>query len=213
MEILDTMISDAIKKSAGYNYYIAKKNESAKDKIVDEPEEQPVSPVKNTYAEWGQKLKGHVVKDLAVPSLLDLWKGSKASKLESLKQKKQAEKENETDDADASDMDLSNDNPDRGNDAAGFGMFIYNNSTETPNSTYLSPIVTSSSLDFIQNLLNETPTNELTDLVSNPVYNDAHTTSMVIYPVGNPELTSYISGASEVPIGTHVDVQALNVLL
>ncbi|GJT63046.1 hypothetical protein Tco_1006579 [Tanacetum coccineum] len=123
MEILDTMISDAIKKSAGYNYYIAKKKESAKDKIVDKPEEQPVSSVKSelvnsisiqephtqrrrrsqltidshidnaivdAYAEWGQKLKGPVVEDPTVQSLLDLWKGSKATRLESLKQKKQA---------------------------------------------------------------------------------------------------------------------------
>ncbi|GJX92693.1 hypothetical protein Tco_0347279, partial [Tanacetum coccineum] len=43
MEIPDSMISDAIKKSVGYNYYMAKKTESAKDKIVDEPEEQHVS--------------------------------------------------------------------------------------------------------------------------------------------------------------------------
>ncbi|GKC54239.1 hypothetical protein Tco_1076984 [Tanacetum coccineum] len=108
MEIPDTMISDAIKKSAGYNYYIAKKKESEKDKIIDEPEEQHVMPrktrsltiaeetdvgelvnsisiqeprtlrrrrsqltidsqiddvVANTYAEWGHKLKGHVVED------------------------------------------------------------------------------------------------------------------------------------------------------
>ncbi|GJS53046.1 hypothetical protein Tco_0626408 [Tanacetum coccineum] len=104
MEILDTMISDAIKKSAGYNFYIAKKKESAKDKIVDEPEEQRASPIKSgrgkgfmcygdqavnvpkkdvvprktrsltiveetvvdTYAKWGQKLKGHIVKDPTV---------------------------------------------------------------------------------------------------------------------------------------------------
>nr|GEX87378.1 hypothetical protein [Tanacetum cinerariifolium] len=45
--------------------------------------------VAHTYAELGQKLKGRVVDDLAVQSLLDLRKGSKASRLESLKQKKQ----------------------------------------------------------------------------------------------------------------------------
>ncbi|GJT54081.1 hypothetical protein Tco_0989135 [Tanacetum coccineum] len=47
MEILDTMISDAIKKLAGYKYYMANKVESKKAKIVDEPEEQHVSPVKS----------------------------------------------------------------------------------------------------------------------------------------------------------------------
>nr|GEZ30679.1 hypothetical protein [Tanacetum cinerariifolium] len=47
MEIPDVMISDAIKKSVGYYYYIAKKKESAKDKIVDEPKEQRLSPIKS----------------------------------------------------------------------------------------------------------------------------------------------------------------------
>ncbi|GJW71071.1 hypothetical protein Tco_0127988 [Tanacetum coccineum] len=45
--------------------------------------------VANMYAEWGQKLKGPVVDDPTVQSLLDLRKGSKASRLESLKQNKQ----------------------------------------------------------------------------------------------------------------------------
>nr|GEU32487.1 hypothetical protein [Tanacetum cinerariifolium] len=46
--------------------------------------------VEDTYAEWGQKLKGLEVKDTCIQSLLDLRKGSKASRLESLKQMKQA---------------------------------------------------------------------------------------------------------------------------
>ncbi|GKE11420.1 hypothetical protein Tco_1414971, partial [Tanacetum coccineum] len=124
------MISDAIKKSVGYKYYMTKKKESAKDKIVDEPEEQHASPVKSgrgkgfmcygdqvvnvptslkkdvvprktrpltiveetvidMYNEWGQKLKGPIVDDPAVQLLLDLQKGSKASKLESLRQTKE----------------------------------------------------------------------------------------------------------------------------
>ncbi|GKA17279.1 hypothetical protein Tco_0697116 [Tanacetum coccineum] len=45
--IPDAMISDAIKKKEGYTYYMAKKVESEKAKIVDEPEEQHVSPVKS----------------------------------------------------------------------------------------------------------------------------------------------------------------------
>ncbi|GJT79721.1 hypothetical protein Tco_1054063 [Tanacetum coccineum] len=47
MEIPDTMISNAIKKLAGYKFYIAKKVESKNAKIVDKPEEQQVSPVKS----------------------------------------------------------------------------------------------------------------------------------------------------------------------
>nr|GFA24124.1 hypothetical protein [Tanacetum cinerariifolium] len=45
--------------------------------------------VADTYAEWGQRLKGPTVDDPAVQSLLDLRKISKASRLESLKPKKQ----------------------------------------------------------------------------------------------------------------------------
>ncbi|GJY27228.1 hypothetical protein Tco_0401954 [Tanacetum coccineum] len=131
MEVPDAMISDAIKKKARYKYYMAKKVESEKAKIVDKPEEQHVSPIKSgrgkgfmcygnqvenvpnklkkdvvprktrsltiaeetvvdMYNEWGQKLKGPAVDDPAVQSLLNLRKGSKVSRLESLKQKKQS---------------------------------------------------------------------------------------------------------------------------
>nr|GEW68617.1 hypothetical protein [Tanacetum cinerariifolium] len=47
MEVLDTMISDAIKKQAEYKYYMVKKVESEKAKIVDKLEEQHVSPIKS----------------------------------------------------------------------------------------------------------------------------------------------------------------------
>ncbi|GJT59717.1 hypothetical protein Tco_1003250 [Tanacetum coccineum] len=123
------------------------------------------------------------------------------------------ESANETDDADESDMDLSDDNLNRDDDAARYGVFMHNKSTATPNSAYLSMTVTSSSLDFIQTLLDETPANELMDFISHPVYIGAQTTSVVHNPEGNPELTSYISGASEVPLGTHVDVLATQTLL
>ncbi|GKA45024.1 hypothetical protein Tco_0737820 [Tanacetum coccineum] len=125
---------------------------------------------------------------------------------------KTEESSNETDDADESDMDLSDDNPNGDDDAAGYGVFMHNKSTATPNSTYLSPTVISSSLDFIQTLLDETPANELTDFMSHLVYTDAQTTSVVHNPEGNPELISYISGASKVSLGTHVDVLAIKTL-
>ncbi|GJW53904.1 hypothetical protein Tco_0097989 [Tanacetum coccineum] len=93
-------------------------------------------------------------------------------------------REKKSDDADDSDMDLSDDSSQGDDDAVGFGVFMHNKSTTTPNSTYLSPTVTNSSLNFIQNLLNETPTNEFDGFC-----------------------------AFKVPLGTHVDVQASNVLL
>nr|GEU37304.1 hypothetical protein [Tanacetum cinerariifolium] len=46
-EVPDAMISDKIKKKAGYTYYMAKKVESEKAKIVDKLEEQHISPVKS----------------------------------------------------------------------------------------------------------------------------------------------------------------------
>ncbi|GKA94132.1 hypothetical protein Tco_0816118 [Tanacetum coccineum] len=104
---------------------------------------------------------------------------------------KSEESANETDDADESDMDLFNDNLQGDDDALRYGVFMHNKSTTTPSSTYLSPTVTSSSLDFIQTLLDETPANELMDFMSHPVHTDAHTTLVVQYPEENPELTSY----------------------
>ncbi|GKF42158.1 hypothetical protein Tco_0125500, partial [Tanacetum coccineum] len=47
MEVPDAMISDAIKKKAGYTYYMAKKVEGEKAKIIDKPEEQHISSIKN----------------------------------------------------------------------------------------------------------------------------------------------------------------------
>ncbi|GKE61234.1 hypothetical protein Tco_1511601, partial [Tanacetum coccineum] len=123
---------------------------------------------------------------------------------------KSEESANKTDDTDESDRDLSNDNPHGDDDAARYGVFMHNKSTATPNSTYLSPTVRSSLLDFIQTLLDEIPRNELTDFMSHLVYTDAHTTLMVYNLEGNSELTSYISGASEVPL-TYKNFYAGNV--
>nr|GEV20318.1 hypothetical protein [Tanacetum cinerariifolium] len=71
---------------------------------------------------------------------------------------KQVNFSNETDDADDSDINLTNDEPKGNDDTARYG-----------------------------NLLDETPKNELTDLMSNPVYTYARTTSTVHNPEGKPE--------------------------
>nr|GFC25471.1 retrotransposable element Tf2 [Tanacetum cinerariifolium] len=126
--------------------------------------------------------------------------------LDSSSSDKPEESANETNDADESDMDVSDDNPDRDNDIVGYEVFMHNKSTATPNSTYLSSTVISSSLDFIQTLLDETPTNKLMDFISHLVYTDAQTTSLVHNPKGNSGITSYISGASQVPLDTHDEI-------
>ncbi|GJQ91943.1 nucleic acid-binding, OB-fold-like protein [Tanacetum coccineum] len=240
MEIPDTMINDACKKSAGYKYYRAKKAKSEKAKAAEEPEEQhaslvkrkqdlllsladniveepvAVELVKSISIEEQQHQQCLVVEDPAVQSLLDLRKGSKASRLKSLKQAKQAvggegssvahkkyyEFENIlATDSDAS-QDFSRSDTDekemmilmiliwiyRDDDVARFGVFMYNKSTEPLNSTYLSPTITCSSLEYILSLLNETLANELTYFMNNPIYTDAHITSVVANPEGNPEV-------------------------
>ncbi|GJR73022.1 retrovirus-related pol polyprotein from transposon TNT 1-94 [Tanacetum coccineum] len=65
MEVPDAMISDAIKKKAGYTYYIAKKVKSEKAMIVDEPEEQHVSPVQNGKGK-GLMCYGNLVKSFSI---------------------------------------------------------------------------------------------------------------------------------------------------
>nr|GEW69698.1 hypothetical protein [Tanacetum cinerariifolium] len=143
LEVLDVMISDAIKKKLGYMYYMAKKVEmNAPNKLKKDA--VPRKTISLTIA-----------KETAV---------------------------------------------DGDNDATRYGVFMHNKSTATPNSTYLSLTVTSSSLDFIQTLLDETLANELMDFMSHPVHTDAQTTLVVHNLEGNPELTSYISGASKVPL-------------
>ncbi|GJS73741.1 hypothetical protein Tco_0706582 [Tanacetum coccineum] len=123
------------------------------------------------------------------------------------------ESANEIDDTDDSDMDLTDDEP-KGDDAtARYVVFMYNKSTKMPKSTYFSLTITNSSLGFIQNRLNETLVKELTDLMSNQVYIDAHITSAVHNPEGNPKVRRFLLGAFEAPFGTYVDVQATNLVL
>nr|GEV99359.1 hypothetical protein [Tanacetum cinerariifolium] len=115
MEIPDTMISDAIKKSSGYKFYIAKKKESGKDKIVVKPEEQHVSLIKSgrekRFLCYGDQAVNVPKKDV-VPR--------KTRSLTIAKEIVLEERENETDDVDYFDMDLSDDNPQGDDDAARF---------------------------------------------------------------------------------------------
>ncbi|GJT94537.1 hypothetical protein Tco_1090055 [Tanacetum coccineum] len=153
----------------------ARKKESAKDKIIDEPEEKRMSLVKSRRGKgfmcYGDQAVNVPKKDV-VPS-----------KTRSLTiAEETVESDSETNDVDDSDMDLSDNSSQGDDDATGFGVFMHSKSITTPNSTYISPMVTSSSLDFIHNLLNETLANELTNFLSNPVYTNPRTTSVNIDP-------------------------------
>nr|GEV30379.1 hypothetical protein [Tanacetum cinerariifolium] len=231
MEIPDKMISDAIKKLAGYKFYMAKKVKSENAKTVDEPKEQHVSPVKskrgkifrcygdqvvnvpnkpkkdvlprrtrslsiaketvigehaNSFGIRETNTQRHRRSQLRIDSQIDDDSSDTNSDaiLCSSSSDDIEESANETDDADESDMDLSDDNPDGDDDDAGYGA-----------------------------LLDETPANELTNFMSHPMYTNTQTTLVVHNSEENPELTSYISGASKVPLGTHVDVLATKTLL
>ncbi|GJZ55746.1 hypothetical protein Tco_0610939 [Tanacetum coccineum] len=158
MEVPDAMISNAIKKKVGYKYYVAKKVEREKVKIVDEPEEQHVSPIKSErgkcfmcyggqVANVPNKLKKDVVPrktgSFTIVKEAVVGQGSSATQnkyydssnttsdatLYSSSLEKSKESGNETDDAAKSDMDLSDDNPHGDDDAQSKeNSLSYNNS-------------------------------------------------------------------------------------
>ncbi|GKD57509.1 hypothetical protein Tco_1290896 [Tanacetum coccineum] len=161
MEVPDAMISDVIKKKAGYRIIWQRKWKVRKLKLL-------MNQKSNAYLQS----KVEEEKDLYSDATL------KSSSLE--------ESAGETGDADKSDMDLSDDNLDRDDEAVRYGVFMHNKPFATPNSTYLSLTVISSSLDIIQTLLEDTPTKELTYFMSHSVYTNAQTTLVVHNPEGNP---------------------------
>ncbi|GJZ66080.1 hypothetical protein Tco_0622776 [Tanacetum coccineum] len=189
MEIPDTMINNAFKQSTGYKYYKARKAKSKKAKADEEPEEQNVSLVKSGkgkgYMRSGDNeanVPKMFKKDVMPRKTRSLTVAEETFAVELAKSINTSEESaNETNDADDLDTDLTDDEHKGDYDTVRYGVLKYNKSTEIPKSTYFSLTITSSSLDFIQNLLDETP--------------------------------SFLSGASEVPFGTHVDVQATNLVL
>ncbi|GJY41859.1 hypothetical protein Tco_0429129 [Tanacetum coccineum] len=91
-------------------------------------------------------------------------------------------KDDDKDDAENYDMfklyvDISDDDSDKGDDdAARFGVFMYDKSKELPKFTPINPAITCSSMEDYKNLINDQPENELTDLLSRPVFTNAQTT-------------------------------------
>ncbi|GJT16715.1 hypothetical protein Tco_0875421 [Tanacetum coccineum] len=209
--IPDIMIDDAFKKSAGYKYYKAKKAESEKAKAFEEPEEHHESPVRSGKGKGYMRLGDQEANVLSVFKKNDVLKkpislttadniveeqaavelAKSLSIEEQLHQQRQAvagegssavhnkyyefenisatdsdatqdssrsdtdeEKDVEIDDSDDSDMDLSEDEPKGDDDDAGYKVFI---------------------------MLNETPTNELMNFMSHPVYTDAQITSAEMF--------------------------------
>nr|GEV81068.1 hypothetical protein [Tanacetum cinerariifolium] len=125
------------------------------------PQEDVAAELAKSASIKEQRLQQQDIMTQLTISLLDLRKGSKESRFEILRQEKQAigeegsssntyeERDDETDDSNDFGMDLSHDEPKVDDNAVGFGVFMYNKSIEPLKSTYLSPRVTSSSLECI----------------------------------------------------------------
>ncbi|GJV79325.1 hypothetical protein Tco_1515195 [Tanacetum coccineum] len=131
-------------------------------------------------------------------------KGSKASKLESLKQAKQEvrgegssaahNKYYEFKNISATDSDATQDssrsdsNEERDNEIDDSDMDLSEDERKGDDDVAGFGVLI---------LLNETPVHELPDIMSHLVYTDAHTTSVVHNSEGNPKIISYKSCASE----------------
>ncbi|GKC49828.1 hypothetical protein Tco_1072573 [Tanacetum coccineum] len=186
MEIPDTMISDAIKK-LGYKFYMAKKVASENAKIVDKLEEQHASPVKSGKGKGFMCYGDQVVN---APNKL-----KKDVLLRKTRSFTIAEETVVGELAHSIDID---------SDAT-----LYSSSS---NKLKKSANETDDADKSDMDLSDDNPDGD-DDAASHPVYIDAQTTSVVHNPEGNPELTSYILGASKVPLGTHVDVLATKTLM
>ncbi|GKC74126.1 hypothetical protein Tco_1120009 [Tanacetum coccineum] len=180
MEMPDTMIDDAFKKSAGYKYYKAKKAESDQEANVPSAFKKNVVPRKTRSLTTANNIiKEPVVVELAKSISIEEQRHQQRAILKHAKQVVggegssaahkiyyefenilatdsdatqdssssdiDEERDDETDDSDHSDMDLSEDKPKGYDNTTGFGVFVYNKSTEPLKSTYLT--VTTSSLE------------------------------------------------------------------
>ncbi|GJW63078.1 hypothetical protein Tco_0114962 [Tanacetum coccineum] len=207
-DLPDSMINDTIKQSVGYRVYKSNKEQSEKDIDQVNLEEKNVSTIGRGRG------KRYMCSSSTVQSLLDLKKGYKASRLESMRQEMQAGRgewssvaqddeyeyfldtdsdvtlifswssDDDKSDAEDSNMDIDDEDFDKGYDTTDYTM-----------------------------LLNDQHKNELTDLMCRPVYTEAQTTFVVANLEGNLKVTSFLSGTYEVPFGTNVDVQATKFVL
>ncbi|GJV24115.1 hypothetical protein Tco_1376810 [Tanacetum coccineum] len=226
MEVPYSMISDAIKKKAGCKYYMAKKvkvrnlkllinqksnmylqskvEEEKENKISSIVEEAVVGKLANSISIQEPRSQRHRRIQLTIDSQTDKAVADMYNdKLKSLRKKKQPVVGEGS--SVAQNKYYSSTNTD--SDATLYSSSSDKSANETDDADESDILmVTSSSIDFIQTLLDETPANELTDFMSHTMYTDAQTTSVMHNPKENPELISYISGASEVPLSTHVDV-------
>nr|GEX46502.1 hypothetical protein [Tanacetum cinerariifolium] len=193
MEIPDTMIDDAFKKTTRYMYYKAKKVESKKANVVVEPEEQNISSIRS-----GRR-KGYMRSGKNEANVPKLFKKNdvprKTRSLTVVEETVAVEhpkfvsiKESRTQQCRRSQLTIDSQiDEDVAHTYAEWGRKLK------------GPTVDDQAVRHY--------------FMSRPVYTNAQTTSVVHNPEGHPELTSYISGASKVPFGTHVDVLAIKTLL
>ncbi|GJV35831.1 hypothetical protein Tco_1408308 [Tanacetum coccineum] len=192
MEIPDIMINDAIKQSARYKYYKLKKDESEKgNQEVNVPSKpkKKVVPKKLRTLTVADNIVDQEIVAVEIPPYQKMISIVQPRTSHKKEKNKHTDKDDDEDNTKDFDMDIFEDetNIRDNDDAAGFGVFIYNKSQELPKFTPFSLVVTCSSMKDFSNLLNDPPVCELTDILSKPVYTDAHTTSAVANLEGNLE--------------------------
>nr|GEY34884.1 hypothetical protein [Tanacetum cinerariifolium] len=104
-----------------------------------EGDDLPINKLSNTVE--GKFKFGIEISDAMIDDVLKKTAGYKYYKAKKV-EKTSKEIANETNVADESDIDLIDDNPVRDDDAAGYGVFMFNKTTQTPNSTHLNLTIT-----------------------------------------------------------------------
>ncbi|GJS99105.1 hypothetical protein Tco_0820275 [Tanacetum coccineum] len=207
MEIPDTMINDAIKHSARYEFYRNKKNESEKGNAKEEVEEKHVSPIrigkgkgymcignqevnvsnKPKKAVVLRKLRTIIVADNIVEQETrqvkkDVEEGYAAEK--GLKLKGVAPE----DPAVKSRLALRKGSKESRREHVRIEMQAgRGEGSSVAQEENYDLVVTCSSIKDYTNLPNDPSKQELTDLLSKPMYTDAQTTLVEANPEGNPE--------------------------
>ncbi|GJU11499.1 hypothetical protein Tco_1133895 [Tanacetum coccineum] len=147
--------------------------ESEKGKVVEEPVEQHISPVRSRkgkgYMRFAENEDVLLAKSVSIkeqrcqqPTDSDTIRDSSCSDTDE-------EKDVKIDDFDDLDMDSSDDEPKGDDDVAGFGVFMYNKSIEPLKSTYLSHM--EMFLDDSDHPISSPPANTTHNPVTNPQQN------------------------------------------
>ncbi|GJX53524.1 hypothetical protein Tco_0281893 [Tanacetum coccineum] len=146
MEIPDIMTNDAIKQTVGYKYYKIQKDQSNQEVNVSSKPKKVVVP---------KKPRTITIADNIVEQETLAFKLAKSVNIEEQRLQQQidsnatrnssssdTDEDNDTDDAEDSNLDIFDNDSDKGDDdATGFRVFMYNESNEPPKFTPIGPTI------------------------------------------------------------------------